>query len=135
MPFEIWLLYNYIKSSVPLLNRTKPTFYTKIIILSGSLNHFLCTNNRDPQFKFIWTMRNFTVPCKKSGAWEAPSSITNGSVMPKEAQILLLLHTDIAKVSALFPGWFLSWEHEGCSSFNHKISRRVKWNISFCISL
>ena len=49
-------------------------------------------------------MRKFTVPCKKSRAWEAPSSMTNGSVTPEEAQILLLLHTDIAEVSALFSG-------------------------------
>ena len=49
-------------------------------------------------------MRKFTVPCKKFRAWEAPGSMTNGSVMPKEAEILLLLHADIAKVSALFSG-------------------------------
>lgn len=33
-----------------------------------------------------------------------------------------------------FPGWFPSWEQEGCSGFSHKTSRGITWATSSYVS-
>ena len=58
--------------------------------------------------------------------------MVNGSVMAKESFTLLRL--DVVNVSVLFQGWFPLWEQKASVVLLIKMSRKIKWTISSCIS-